>query len=461
MTVECIVESAKDTAERLAVLDTKDRARTGNAGLSCSLFVDTQKERQVFKGFGGALTESAGYVLSFLPEDERENILDAYFNQHQSKGNGYTFARTHVNSCDFSLENWACVGQKDESLSSFSMERPDRYITPLLQAAQKAKGSPLNLMVSPWSPPAWMKDNNDMNHGGHLLPQYKELWAAYIARYLSELKKRGLLTTFVSVQNEAAATQAWDSCLWSAQDEGAFAVRYLAPALKKGGCTDTGILVWDHNRDLVAERFAESMAVPGAEDAIAGVAYHWYSGDQYDNVCAVARQFPHKELVFSEGCVEGGPRPGAWFTGERYAHNILNDINAGCTAWIDWNIALDIQGGPNHAGNMCDAPILIDTQQKSVLYQSSFYAIGHFSRYIKPGAHVLAMRMDGYMTPATVDGRMGNTMEATAAKNPDGSVAIIVTNRTEATMVYELHVDDGDIGRFCMPPRGIQTLLLK
>ena len=255
--------------------------------------------------------------------------------------------------------------------------------------------------------------------------------------------------------------QTWDSCEWSAEDEGCFAVEYLGPALEQAGLP-TRILVWDHNRDLLADRFRASMEVPGADRYIAGAAYHWYSGDQYENVRAVASEFPGKEIFFTEGCVEGGPRDGAWFTGERYAHNIINDLNSGCSAWFDWNIVLDMQGGPNHVGNYCDAPILADMEKGTLHYQSSYYAIGHFSRFIRPGAVRLGVSMDSWMVPAAPDGKMGNMMESCAFRNKDGSITLVVTNRTEADMVYQLNIsDDADnTKKLVCPPRGIQTLVI-
>jgi glucosylceramidase len=367
-----------------------------------------------------------------------------------------------MNSCDFSLENWACVERQDETLASFSMERADKYLTPLIRDAQSCMGGGLRLFVSPWSPPAWMKDNADMNNGGKLLKKYYPLWAAYFARFIAELKKRGINTWAVSVQNEPAARQTWDSCEWSGAEEGEFAAKYLGPALAEyAGASGERIhiCVWDHNRDFLFQRFSESMAAAGDGGYIDGAAFHWYSGDQYENVEKVSRAFPGKLLIFSEGCVEGGPRPGAWFPGERYAHNIINDLNHGCNGWIDWNIALDTQGGPNHVGNYCDAPILVDTAAGSLRYQSSYYYIGHFSRFIRPGARRAGLALDSYMTPATVDGRMGNNMEFCAFVNADGSLVIVALNRTEADMVYELSVASETVVVAC-PPRGIQTLEL-
>lgn len=459
MNIVQIIETAKDMDRRLTPIPAAERQVTAPKQLSCIINVDTEQTYQTIIGFGGALTESSGYVLSFLPAEQRAEVLRAYFDP--SEGLGYSFARTHLNSCDFSLGNWACVESPDESLASFSMAMAERYQIPLLQDAFRFANGQLSLLLSPWSPPAWMKDNNDMNHGGKLLKHYYPLWASYFVRYIDELAKRNIPVWAVSIQNEPEATQVWDSCLWTAREEAEFAVEYLGPALEKAGYGNIKILVWDHNRDRLWERASESYAYSGAEKYIAGAAYHWYSGDQYDAVRRVAESYPDKLLVFSEGCVEGGARPGAWFTGERYAHNIINDVNNGCQVWIDWNIALDLSGGPNHVGNLCDAPVLVDTERGQAYYQSSFYYIGHFSRYIRPGAQRLGLRMDSWMVPAAVDGRMGNTMEACAARNTDGTMSLVVNNRTEADMVYQLNLaSKPEAYTMVCPPRGIQTIVL-
>lgn len=454
-----LVETAKDNNSRLSEINLSDRLDE-KKGLSCSISIDTKQQFQTFKGFGGAITESVGYVLSTLSEKKQQEVLNAYFNE--KTGNNLTFERTHMNSSDFSLENWACVEEKDETLESFSMKRTDKYITPNLQKANKIKNQNLKIMISTWSPPAWMKDNNDMNHGGKLLPQYKELLAKYWVKFLDNIKARDLNVELISIQNEPAATQTWDSCLWSAEEEGEFATEYLGPTLEKAGYSNIKILVWDHNREILWDRFSTSMKAKNAEKYIGGAAFHWYSGDQYDQVAKVAEIFPNKELVFTEGCVEGGPRNGAWFTGERYAHNIFNDLNSGCTAWIDWNIVLDMEGGPNHVKNYCDAPILADANEDKLYYQSSYYYIGQFSRFIQPGAIRIATKIDGYMTPCTIDGRVGNTIECTAFKNPDETISFIVYNRTEEDAVYNLTLADGtSLGKVKCPARGIQTVILK
>ena len=345
------------------------------------------------------------------------------------------------------------------------MERTDKYITPIVKEAQKNTKNYFNLLISPWSPPAWMKDNGEMNHGGKLLKNYYPLWAKYFVRFIAELKKRDINTWAVTVQNEPEAKQVWDSCLYTAQEEAEFAVKHLGPELEKYKNENSlkekiKIFVWDHNRDFLWERFSASMAFEGADKYIDGAAFHWYSGDQYENIEKVSKAWPDKSIVFTEGCIEGGARPGAWFPGERYAHNIINDLNHGCTAWIDWNIALDMEGGPNHVGNFCDAPVLVDTKKGEVLYQSSFYYIGHFSRFIKPKAKRIEFKIDSYRTPATVDGMMGEMMECCAFKNTDGTITFVVMNRTEADMVFDLNIEN-DTKTIKCPPRGIQTIIIE
>lgn len=458
MKVFQIHETARDTKSRLTNLNPQEREVHGFYNFPCKININTKKTFQKIEGFGGALTESSAYVLSKLPSTDRNQVLEAFFNP--KTGHKWNLARTHINSCDFSLENWSCVEKKDESLSTFSMERVDKYQMPLIKDALKIAKGNLRLMLTPWSPPAWMKDNNDMNHGGRLLKKYYSLWAQYIVIFINELKKREIPTWCLSVQNEPEAEQIWDSCCWTSDEEGEFAISYLGPALEKAGLYDLPILIWDHNRDRLFTRMNDSMKIPGAMKYIGGAAFHWYSGDQYENVAKIAELWPDKLLLFTEGCIEGGARPGAWFSGERYAHNIINDLNSGCKGWIDWNIALDMQGGPNHVGNFCDAPVLIDTDKKTVHYQSSYYYLGHFSRFIAQGAIRLDVTMEAGMIPASVDGRAGTTMESCAFLNPDGSIALVLYNRTEADMIYVL---DGILNEgpkvFRCPPRGIQTVI--
>ena len=462
MRIKALYETSKENGNRMALLKEEERMDHSKRMLSAIINIDPDARLQRIYGFGGALTESSAYVLSGISREKRESVLDAYF-----RGNGYTIARSHINSCDFSLENWTVI----DSEHNFAPSRSDKYLLPLLTDSNKAAGGKLKLMISPWSPPAFMKTNGDMNHGGKLKKEYYGAWAGLYALYLRHLRDNGLNLWACSVQNETEAVQVWDSCLYSAEEETEFVDGYLYPELEKTGFEDIKILVWDHNRDGLYRRLSASLK--NSKGHIAGAAYHWYSGPDYDNVRRCRKEFPDMDLIFSEGSIEGGPRKNQYFPAERYGHNIINDLNSGCNAWIDWNIVLDEKGGPNHVGNYCDAPVLI-SDDGEVTYNPSFYYIGHFSRFIRENAKVLKTGIDSWMTPQTVDGRIADYMEAVSAVNEDGSVVLIVMNRTEADMLFKINISNvrekaegysavqkkEDKAYLC-PPRAIQTYIFE
>ena len=173
--------------------------------------------------------------------------MRAYFDTEH--GIGYTFGRTHMNSCDFSLDNYSAVNiPGDKMLWSFSSEREKQYLWPFIQAAYTAAGTDIPLLLSPWSPPAWMKTNQSMNNGGSLLPECRDAWALYFVRYIAELRDNGFTVFGVTVQNEPEATQTWDSCRYSSADEALFIKDYLGPLFVTKGMQEIAIYFWDHNR---------------------------------------------------------------------------------------------------------------------------------------------------------------------------------------------------------------------
>ena len=308
MKLKSIYETSMAGA-KISLVEKTQRIPAPTKNLCCALVVNKSDVAQKIKGFGCALTESAQHVLSKLSPQNRERAIDLCFGQNPLESNCYSLARTHLNSCDFSLENWNCVPQKDESLESFSFAEAEKRVMPLLSSALK-RNDKIQFMLSPWSPPAWMKTNNDMNNGGKLKAEYRKTWAKYFARYIKELSARGVSVKYVSIQNEVEAAQTWDSCEWEPEEEAEFAVKFLRPEFERAGLGEIKILMHDHNRDSLYERFSRAMKFPGAANAIDGAAYHWYSGDQYENVRKCFLEFPEKELFFSEGSIEGGSHPG-------------------------------------------------------------------------------------------------------------------------------------------------------
>jgi glucosylceramidase len=390
-----------------------------------SVLVDPTNRYQEIEGFGGAFTEAAAVTLHRMSSERQAELPGAYFDPQQ--GHGYTLCRTHINSCDFSLGNYAYAEvDGDVDLEHFDIARDRQALIPMIKAAQRAAGQPLKLLASPWSPPAWMKTNGQMNFGGKLKPEYRGTWARYYCRYIREYEREGISIWGLTVQNEPEALQTWDSCLYTAEEEHDFVRDHLGPALEQEGLDGVRIVIWDHNRDRMFERAKVVLDDPEAARFVWGTGFHWYVADRFDNVQLVHDAYPDKKLLFTEGCQEGGPHLGSWELGERYARSMINDLNRWTVGWIDWNLVLDEVGGPNHVGNYCSAPIIADTRTDTLHYQSSYYYIGHFSRSIRPGA----VRI---LCATTRD-----ELEATAFLNPDGQVAVVVLNRSEESLPFAL-----------------------
>jgi len=409
------------------------------------LLVDPGHQFQEIEGFGGAFTEAAAVTLHKASPAHQEEILRACFDPVH--GLGYSLCRTHINSCDFSLGNYAHADRPgDLALEHFTIERDRRDLVPMIQAAQRAAGQPIKIFASPWSPPAWMKTNGQMNHGGKLKPECREAWAGCYVKFIEAYEAEGIPIWGLTVQNEPAAVQRWDSCTYTAEEERDFVRDHLGPALHRAGRQGVKLMVWDHNRDLLYHRVKPIYDDPECSRFVWGAAFHWYGGDFFDNLQRVHDAWPEKKLVFTEGCAEGGTHLGEWAVGERYGASIVNDLNRWTVGWVDWNLLLDEQGGPNHVGNFCSAPILYDTRSRAIHYQSSYFYIGHFSRFIRPGARRVAV------------GNPRDDLDATAFRNEDGSVVLVAMNRTDAPIALDVRIGE-EVACGSLPPHAIATLV--
>lgn len=442
-----VIVTARDTQQRLSKTASIGLASSPAPMSSAVLRIDPRHRYQEIVGFGGAFTEAAASVLHRLSPARQEEVMRAYFD-HET-GLGYSLCRTHINSCDFALGNYAYTETPgDTALRDFSIERDRKHLLPMIKSAYAMSKEPFVLFASPWSPPAWMKSNGMMNQGGKLLPEYRQAWADYYVRYIREYEKEGINIWGLTVQNEPEATQRWDSCVYSAQEEKDFIRDYLGPALHKAGLGHVKLIIWDHNRDQVFERARVAYEDPEAAKYIWGTGFHWYCADKFDNLRLCHETYPDKHLLFTEGCQEGGPHIGSWLTGERYARSIINDLNNWTAGWCDWNLLLDETGGPNHVNNLCSAPILGDTVNDKVLFQSSYYYVGHFARFIRPGARRI-------LCATTLD-----QLEATAAQNVDGSIVAVALNRTETPINFHFAHGERSV-ELTLPARAIMSCLLR
>jgi glucosylceramidase len=415
---------------------------------NATIMIDINKTFQTIEGFGGALTDASAETFYKLPENRQQEILTAYFDP--DKGIGYTICRTHINSCDFSSESYAYTEiAGDTALEHFSIDHDRMYRIPFIKSALRAAGGQLGLFASPWSPPAWMKTNNHMLQGGKLKPEYAQAWANYYVRFIQEYEKEGIPVWGLTVQNEPMAKQIWESCIYTAADERDFVKNYLGPTLHKAGMADKKLIIWDHNRGIMYQRAQIVLQDPLTAQYVWGTGFHWYTGDHFDNVRLVHEAFPDKKLIFTEGCVYpfSWEHIDEWHWGERYAESILKDLNNWCVAWVDWNVLLDETGGPNHVANFCYAPVIGDTRDGKLVYMNSYYYMGHFSKFIRPGAKriICSSNLDDLL--------------ATAFLNPDGKIVVIALNMTDTSIPFSIWID-GQVLKTESPVHSIITAIL-
>lgn len=435
------IETVKDTDLRLTQTD----AFLTEVTEAYKIVVDEERTYQEMIGFGGAFTEAATYTMSKMSQDNRDKVLRSYY--HPTEGIGYNIGRVHIHSCDFALGNYTYVDEMDTSLESFDISHEHQWTLPFIKDAYAMRGKPISLLASPWSPPAWMKDNKEMNHGGKLLPEYFETWALYYTKFIKAMREEGLDIFAITVQNEPAAIQVWDSCEYTAEEERDFVRDYLGPIMEKEGLSDIKIFIWDHNRDIVFERASVVLDDPEASKYVYGTGIHWYVSEEFENVGKVHDAYPDKHILFTEGCQEGGVHLGSWDTGERYGRNMIGDFNNWCEGYLDWNIVLDETGGPNHVNNLCDAPIIADTRTDELIFNSSFYYIGQFSKYVQEGAKRIHLDSD--------------TQEVlnVGFVNPDNSVVIVLQNEGEEDKTVQLDVR-GESLHVTVRAHGIGTVLI-
>ena len=420
-----------------------------------SITLDTSESFQTISGFGGSFTESTAYLLNQLSDDKRSEILDAYFS---NEGAQYSLTRTHMNSSDFSLDHYSYTPiAGDTNLINFSIEEDRDDIIPMILDAQKISEEGFKIVASPWTAPPWMKDNNDW-YGGKLLKEYYPAWARFFSKYANAYAAEGInIWAFTFVNEPLGNGSHWESMHFSPEECADFVKNHLGPQLKKDSL-DIHILVYDQNRGVDLEKWS-SVLLNDKEllPYIYGTAVHWYSSTfryfpeslQYTHNLA-----PDKHIINTEACIDNDIprwRDDAWYWKKeatdwgwqwaleenkpnhpqyvpvyRYARDIIGCLNNWVEGWIDWNMVLDIHGGPNLAQNWCIAPVIVDVDKNEVYYTPLYYTLSHFSKFIRPGAKRIAFE------------NSDDSLMTTALINPDGSVVLIVLNMTEEEKSFEV-----------------------
>ena len=351
--------------------------------------------RQTIIGFGGAFTESASYVFSTLNATLQSQVLDMYFSEN---GLRYNMARLPIGSCDFSLSNYNYDNVSgDAGLTHFSINHDKELIIPFILQAMKTRkmwtNDSLNIVASPWSPPGWMKQDDNpycpLDCSNCVLKnEYKAAWSLYFSKFLTAYAAEGINIWGITVQNEPGyCPTSYEAMHFTPETEQDYIKQYLGPQISKDH-PNVSILIYDHNKDHVVEWAETIYSDPDAAKYLWGTAVHWYSGDQFNNLNTTHYLFPNKPILATEATVarEKDPKAPLWSHGEHYAHDIIGDMNNWVVGFIDWNLLLDMLGGPNHKGpddcegsDKCgsDAMLLADADNQVVFPQVFYYYVGH------------------------------------------------------------------------------------
>ncbi|MAB47353.1 MAG: glycosyl hydrolase family 30 [Flavobacteriaceae bacterium] len=413
---------------------------------------------QTITGFGGAFTEASAYLLNKLSQKNRDLILKAYFSE---EGANYSLCRTHMNSCDFSLDHYSYTPTEDKELKDFSVKEDMDDLIPMIKDAQAISKDGFKLFASPWTAPPWMKDNKEWV-GGKLLKEYYPTWALFFSKYIEAYKEQDIELWGFTVENEPHGNgNNWESMHFSPEEMTDFVQHHLGPKLEADGYGDKIILGYDQNRAGIKEWVDVMYATEESLKYYDGTAIHWYESTYEvfpDNLQYAHNKAPNKYLIETEGCIDAQVpvwKDDAWYwkkeatdwgwdwasaeekylhpkyaPANRYARDIIGCLNNWVDGWVDWNMVLNKQGGPNWFKNWCIAPVIVDELNDEVYFTPLYYIMTHFSKYIRPGAKVLGID------------NVGSDIIATAAENPDGSTTLVVFNEGKEAKTFYLWLND-------------------
>jgi glucosylceramidase len=439
--------------------------------------LNLEEKFQTITGFGGSFTESSASLLNRLSKKNRKKILDAYFSE---EGANYSLTRTHIGSCDFSLKHYSyAMVDGDKNLDNFSIDEDKNDIIPMILEAKVISKSGFNIIASPWTAPPWMKDNKSWI-GGRLVPEYNDTWALYYSKYIDAYKKQGIDIWGLTVINEPHGNgNNWESMLFSPEEMTSFVQNHLGPTLESNGNSNVKIFGYDQNRAGIKEWVDAMYKDESTSKYFAGTAIHWYEStyDYFpDDLQYAHKKAPNKYLIQTEACVDSEIphwNDDAWYWSKeatdwgwdwasekdkhlhpkyapvnRYAVDIIGCLNNWVDGWVDWNMVLDKQGGPNWFKNWCTAPIIVDPEKDEVYFTPLYYTMAHFSKFMRPGAVKIGCKINQ------------NEIMATAVENPDGTIALAIFNPTDKNITIELRLSTNK-KNISINAKALQTVVIK
>lgn len=442
-----------------------------------TITLNPDEKFQTITGFGGSFTEASASLLNRLSKANRKKILDAYFSE---SGANYSLTRTHIASCDFSLSNYTYAKvENDLELKNFTVEEDKADLIPMILEAKSISKDGFNIIASPWTCPPWMKDNKKYV-GGKLLSEFNDTFALYFSKYLNAYKKEGIDIWGLTVINEPHGNgNNWESTLFSPNEMTQFVQNHLGPKLEKEGWADVKILGYDQNRAGIKEWVDVMYKEEQSSKYYDGLAIHWYESTY--EVFPKELQYAHnknssKYLIQTEACVDSEIphwNDDVWYWKKeatdwgwdwasekdkylhpkyapvnRYAADIIGCLNNWVDGWVDWNMVLDRQGGPNWFKNWCVAPLIVDPDIDEVYFTPLYYVMSHFSKFMRPGAVKIGCNITN------------KELMATAVKNPDGSIAVAIFNPTDKNETIEIDLNSRK-KNISINAKALQTLIIK
>jgi glucosylceramidase len=517
------------SGDKLAVQENVTFVPGSASGIVLEVFPDIHK--QEIDGIGSSFTEASAFVLAHLDPETRMQLMASIFGE---EGANFSLCRTHIGSCDFSVEGKYSYAPTagDKKLKSFSIAPdsqgfdPGKYpgiqdadydLLPMILEAKRIKSGSsdprLRIVSSAWTAPPWMKDietwyipgsadNNWQGTGGTLKAKYIPVYADYLLKYLDAYKDAGVDIWAITPVNEPYGVNGqWESMAFSPESQRDFIKKYLGPKLKKSPHKATKLLVYDQNRDGFEHWVNVVYADRKTSKYVYGGAVHWYESTNrvYEDVFErVHARHPEMAIIHTEGCIDdlGKDAPGGvtdpvafkekdWFANDsfwwspsatdwaysvtwqgvnaddhpiytpvhRYARNIIVSLDHWMSGWIDWNVVLDRFGGPNHVGNYCGAPIMIDTDSQQVYYTPIYYVLSQFSRTIRPGDHAV-------QTSLRKENLDADALHACATLSPDGMLSVQVLNTTLEAIDYNLQIGERH-ARVQIKANSLQTVRIR
>ena len=366
---------------------------------------------QTYQGFGGAFTIASVINYNKLSKDKKKEFLNAYFS---SEGLDYNWGRICISSNDFAISSY--------ENNNYQYEKS--YFIPFIKDVLAIKD--LTFLASSWSPPSYMKDNNSLCNGGKLLKEYYEDYANYLIDYLKFYQKEKIKIKYLTMQNEPLASQSWESCVFNIVEQKDFIYNYLLPKLD-----DAYLFLWDHNKDnlynVISELYQE-------HPKIKGVAYHWYTGVHQTNLKLTYEKFPNLWFMSSESCCGFSKyNEIEWVNdAEELLTNLISDLNSGMAIYLDWNLFLDYNGGPNHQKNYCKSPIILSKNEKDFIKSPIYYYFGHISKFMKNGSKI---------NPVS----LGDSSLKAVASTLNNLVTIVILNTSNENRNYTLIIKQKQI----------------